>query len=163
MSPPRWSSTRHSSRADSKLQNTSPARCMTFTSSRSTKNSGRERSGAFRMHSLRHSRNWIRSHNSRQPRNSVSFWRLVSLSRSSELAQGLVSAGRVNCAISGQLRRDGSGIKIRGYCPRMDYSLAESPSARLVSKQSTMFIGMNCGQIPAATTWQNESYRAWTA
>src|SRR5260370_2891387 len=30
MSPPRWSSTRHSSRADSKLQSTLPATCMTL-------------------------------------------------------------------------------------------------------------------------------------
>jgi hypothetical protein len=37
------------SRADSKLQNTLPAACTTSTSSRNTRNSGRERSGVSRM------------------------------------------------------------------------------------------------------------------
>ena len=45
MSRRRWSPTRRSSRADWKLQNTWSAAYMTSTSSRSTKNSGRERFG----------------------------------------------------------------------------------------------------------------------
>ncbi len=44
---------------DSRLQNTSPAACMTSTSSRSTRNSGRGRSGVYRMRSPPRSRNWI--------------------------------------------------------------------------------------------------------
>src|SRR5712692_6571519 len=41
---------------DSRLQNTSPAACMTSTSSRSTRNSGRGRSGVCRMRSPPRSR-----------------------------------------------------------------------------------------------------------
>ena len=55
----RWSSTKRLWRADSKLRSIWPAPCMTSTSSRSTRNSGRERSGVSPMRSLRHSRNWI--------------------------------------------------------------------------------------------------------
>ena len=39
---------------------------LTFTSSRSTRNSGHEQFGVFPMRSRRHSRNWIPSHNSRR-------------------------------------------------------------------------------------------------
>ena len=43
-----------------------PGRCATSTSSRSTRNSSHERSGAFRMRLLLRSRNWSRSRNSGQ-------------------------------------------------------------------------------------------------
>jgi hypothetical protein len=58
--------------------NTSPAPCMIYTSSRNTKNSGRERSGACRMRSPPHSKNWILFHNSRRRRNWVNSWKLGS-------------------------------------------------------------------------------------
>ena len=69
--------------ADWKLQNTWPAAYMTSTSSQSTRNSGREPSGAFRMRSLRHSRNWIPSRSSRPQPSWASFWRPGSHNRSS--------------------------------------------------------------------------------
>jgi hypothetical protein len=46
----------------------SPVVCMTSTLSRSTKNSGRGRSGVFRMRSLPPSKNWIPFHNSERQR-----------------------------------------------------------------------------------------------
>ena len=53
MSPRKWSSTRHSSRASWKLRNTWPALCTTFTSNRSTRNSNPAQSGVSPMRSRR--------------------------------------------------------------------------------------------------------------
>src|ERR1019366_2151218 len=80
---PRSSSTRHLSRANSKLPNTLPASCMTCTSSRSTRSSGRERSGVPPMRLRLRSRNWTPSHNSRPQRSWGSSWKPGSHNRSS--------------------------------------------------------------------------------
>jgi hypothetical protein len=64
------------------LENTSPAPCMTCTSSRSTRNSGRERSGVSPTLSRRHSRNWIPFHNSKPLQSWESSWRVAFRSRS---------------------------------------------------------------------------------
>jgi hypothetical protein len=57
--------------------------CMTSTSNRSTRNSGRERSGVFRMHSRRHSRNSIPSLYLRPRPSWENFWKADSHNRSS--------------------------------------------------------------------------------
>ena len=83
MSRPRWSSARHLSRADSKLPSTLLAACMTSTSSRSRRSSGREPSGVFPTHSLPRSRNWIPSHSLRLQPSWVNFLKPGSHNRSS--------------------------------------------------------------------------------
>src|SRR5882724_8438359 len=82
MSPPRWSSTKRLSRANWKLPSTLLAACTTSTLNRSTRNSGRERSGASRMRLLPHSRNWIPSRSSRRQPSWESSWKHSSRSRS---------------------------------------------------------------------------------
>ncbi len=83
MSPQRWLSTRHLSRADWKLQSTWPAACMTSTSSQNTRNSGLVRSGVSRMRLHLHSRSWIPSHNSRRQPSWANSWKPGSHNRSS--------------------------------------------------------------------------------
>ena len=83
----RWSSTRHFSRANSKHRNTSPAACMISTSSRNTRNSGREPYGVFPMLSLRDSETWIPSHNSRRQPSSMNSWKRASHNRSSPVGR----------------------------------------------------------------------------
>ena len=63
--------------------NTLPASCMTCTSSRSTRSSGRERSGVSPMRLRLRSRNWTPSHNSRPQRSWGSSWKPGSHNRSS--------------------------------------------------------------------------------
>src|SRR5271170_1076271 len=56
---------------------------MTFTLSRSTRNSGREPSGVFRMRLRPHSKNWTPSRNSGRRPNWENSWRLGSHNLSS--------------------------------------------------------------------------------
>jgi len=58
---------------------------MAFTSSRSTRSSGRERSGVSRMPSHQRSRNWSPFHNSRRQRSWVNSWKPGFHNRSSLL------------------------------------------------------------------------------
>jgi len=78
---------------NSKPRGTLPAPCMTSTSSQSTRNLRRGRSGVFRMRLLPHSRNWSRSRSSRQPRSWVSSWKPGSHNRSNLVG----SVGRRRC------------------------------------------------------------------
>lgn len=66
---------RHSWRASWKHRNTWLARFTTCISNRSTRSSGHERSGAFRMLSRQRSRNSTRFRNSRRRRSWASSWR----------------------------------------------------------------------------------------
>ena len=74
-SPPRWSSTRHSWRVNSKRRSTLLELYTTYTSNRSMKNSGHKRFGVSPMHSLLHSRNWVQFRSLRPRRSSVNSWR----------------------------------------------------------------------------------------
>ena len=71
----KWSSTRHSSKANWTLPRTLPEPCMTSISNRTMRNSSQGPSGLFRMRSRRHSRNWIPFHNSRRRRSWANSWK----------------------------------------------------------------------------------------
>jgi hypothetical protein len=61
MSRRKWSSMRHSLRANWRLRNIWPRSYMISTSNRSMRSSGRARFGVFRMRSRQRSKNWSRS------------------------------------------------------------------------------------------------------
>jgi hypothetical protein len=79
---PRSRSTRHLSRANSKLPNISPALSTISTSNRGTRSSGGEPFGASRMRSPLRSRNLIRFHNSKLQPSWANSWKPGSHSRS---------------------------------------------------------------------------------
>jgi hypothetical protein len=91
-SPRRWSSTRHSWRADWKPPNTWPAPCMISTSSQCTTNSGRERSGVYRMFSPPPSKNSSPSRSSGRQPDWEGPWRLGFRSRSNNAMAPLAEA-----------------------------------------------------------------------